>query len=312
MDKILIALGGNALLRNGDDRTYESQVKRASEAFEKLYDIIKDNDVVITHGNGPQVGDIMIQNDMAKSVTPPMPIDVCGSMSQGLIAQILLTSYESVRKRLSGDGKSPVYVLTRTLVDEKDEAFENPSKFVGPFYSRDEAMAIMKEKGWPMKQQGQKGWRRVVPSPMPRSIVEKDAILSLLSTGYVPICVGGGGTPVIRNSSGIVGIEAVIDKDLASSVLASSLGFERLMILTDVDNVFINYGKPNEKSIGKITLAEIEQLYRNGTFPEGSMGPKVKSAIQFLRNGGKVVNITSLERCYDALTGDYGTVILPD
>jgi carbamate kinase len=310
MEKILIALGGNALLRNGDNRTYESQVKRASEAFEKLYGIIRDNYVVITHGNGPQVGDILIQNDMAKSVTPAMPIDVCGSMSQGLIAQILLTSYERVRSKLSGDGKPPVYIVTRTLVDENDKAFENPSKFVGPFYTESEAKSIMKEKGWPFKQQGQKGWRRVVPSPIPQSIVEKDAVSSLLLSGYLPLCVGGGGTPVIRKPSGIIGVEAVIDKDLASSVLASSLGFERLMILTDVDNVFLNYGKPDERSIGKISLGEMEELYRAGNFPEGSMGPKIKSAIQFLRKGGKVVNITSLELCYDALNRDSGTVIL--
>ena len=308
MESRVIALGGNALLRNSDKRTYESQLKRAEEAFRHLNGIIQDNLAVVSHGNGPQVGDILIQNEMSRERTPSMPLFACGSMSQGVIGDILLSAYDSVR--LKGTNmKDPAYVITRTLVDVMDPAFQNPTKYIGPFYQREMAEELASKSGWAIKEQDGKGWRRVVPSPEPIRIIERDVIRHLLDAGVLPICTGGGGTPVAEINGKLSGVEAVIDKDLASSVLATSLSFQRFMILTDVPNVFVNYGKTGQKAVRHVTLDSLKEMYAEKQFPAGSMGPKVKAAIRFLESGGQTVNITSLENCGNAIEEGSGTVV---
>ena len=224
MERILIAFGGNALLRNGDDSSYEMQLRRATEAMEKIWKVVLDNEVIITHGNGPQVGNILLQNEHSRDITHPMPLHACGSMSQGLIGEILITAYDEMKSRY-GVSKDAAVIFTRTVVNEDDEAFHNPSKPIGPYYSSEDAGKYMKESGWVMKEEPGKGFRRVVPSPYPVDIAERSAIFSMLASGYLPICVGGGGIPVIKTVSGYRGVDAVIDKDLASSLMAFRMGF---------------------------------------------------------------------------------------
>lgn len=308
MERILIALGGNALLQKGDFPTFDSQVKRATDAFEKLSMVIPDHEILITHGNGPQVGNILIQNETSADTVPPMPLDVCGSMSQGLISQILTTAYEDVRTRI-GLSKESISVFTRTIVNPDDPAFRTPSKPIGPFYTEDDARKLMKTRHWAMKDDSGRGWRRLVPSPTPLEIVEKRVIINLLRENFLPVSTGGGGTPMIRKDGKLIGVEAVIDKDLASSVLASSTGCSRLLILTDVRNAYLNYGKPEQKAIDHIPVDQISQYYNEKQFGGGSMGPKVLAAINFIRNGGTVANITSIENCFEALNGESGTII---
>lgn len=308
MDRIVIALGGNALLQKNDVPSFQTQLIRATEAFRNIAEIITEDQVVITHGNGPQVGNIALQNEYAKEYAYPMPLDVCGAMSQGLIGEALSLAYGRVKYDL-GLSKEMSVVVTRTIVDENDVAFINPSKPVGPYYSKEEAERLTKEKGWVIKEDSGKGWRRLVASPDPIEIVEKPSILSLLNDGFLPVGVGGGGIPVFKKNGYFVGAEAVIDKDLASSQLASSIESKRLIILTDVSNAFINFGKKDQKAIGEITYSELEELYNLGMFGKGSMDPKIKGALRFLKKGGEVANITSLSNAKNALESKSGTVV---
>lgn len=309
MERMVIALGGNALQQKGDPATFDSQLSRAKTAFVVLSRIIPDHEVLITHGNGPQVGNILIQNETSKDVVPPMPLDACGSMSQGLIGQLLVTAYEEIRNRY-GISKEPVTVFTRTLVDPGDPAFHTPTKPIGPFYTQEEAAALMAKNHWQMKNDAGRGWRRLVASPYPKEILERRIILGLLRQNFLPISTGGGGIPVVKTNGFYQGVEAVIDKDLASSVLAASIGCSRLMILTDVPNAFIDYGKPDQKAIGTVTLNEAVELYDQMHFGSGSMAPKVLAAINFIKNGGKISHITSLDNSYKALYEGSGTTIV--
>ncbi|MCL5665583.1 MAG: carbamate kinase [Candidatus Thermoplasmatota archaeon] len=306
---IVIALGGNALLRNGDVADYETQYGRARGALQSLAPVLKNNSIVMTHGNGPQVGNILIQNESVSSV-PAMPLHSCGSMSQGLIAEFITMAYTSVRKSM-GINKNIVQIFTRTLVRNDDSAFSNPTKPIGPSYSRDEAYLLMNTRKWIMKEYEGKGWRRVVPSPEPVSVLEKEGIISIMKSGAIPLCVGGGGIPVVESDGDIIPVDAVIDKDLASSLLATEIGADILMILTDVDHVYVDFKKENQKQIGKISYAEMNDLYSSGKFEDGSMGPKVKAALNFIRNGGKTAFITSLDKGNEALKEHFGTVIIP-
>ncbi len=307
MARILIALGGNALLQNGDARTYETQKERAYKAFKLLNGVLEKEDVIITHGNGPQVGDIMARNEDSGDLPPSMPVHACGSMSQGLIGEMLLEAYEMVRAE-SGIGKIASVTLTRSLVDSNDPAFENPTKPVGRSYEKEEAIAIMKEKGWNMAETD-RGWRRVVPSPVPTDILEKDVIMNNLSNGFLPICTGGGGIPVKKEGNFYTGVDAVIDKDLASSVLAYLLEMDELIILTDVKNVYINYGKVNQEALEKVSLEVAKKYHDEGQFGKGSMGPKVKAAILFLEHGGKIARIGNLNEALAVVRGESGTII---
>ncbi len=306
--KVVIALGGNALAKPGQKGTSEEQFRTAMQSVRDIVKMIEHGwEVVITHGNGPQVGSILLQQDVAKSVVPPMPLDVCVAQSQGqigyMIQQCMFNSLAS-----SGIKKSVAAVATQVLVDKDDPAFENPTKPVGPVYRYDEALMRLKEGYIMSRQKG--GWRIVVPSPDPISIIESDAIRNLIDSGIIVIAVGGGGIPVVRRNGGIEGREAVIDKDLASERLASAIGADVLLILTNVDAVYLNYGSENQKELKEVKLKEVEDYYRQGQFPPGSMGPKILAAIRFLENGGKKAIISSIEHAWDALEGKAGTQIV--
>lgn len=306
--KVLIAFGGNALLRNGDDSTFDSQLKRATEAFERISDVILDNGVIITHGNGPQVGNILLQNEASYKVAKPMPLHACGAMSQGLIGEILAEAYNSVKLR-HGIMKEASVILTRTVVDQEDPAFLNPTKPIGPYYPKETAEELMKTRKWQMKEEGGKGYRRLVPSPAPKDIVERSAIFNCLNDGFMPICAGGGGIPVVKSQRGYMGVDAVIDKDLASSLLARILEVDRFVILTDVSGVYRNFGQQNEELISKIKASELEKELDAGIFPKGSMGPKVRAALDFARMTGKPAHIGSLDEAGKVVEGKAGTII---
>lgn len=310
MEKFVIAFGGNALLRNGDVPSFQSQYERAVEAFNGIWEILEENSVVITHGNGPQVGNILLQNENSKGVIPPMPLHACGSMSMGLIGHIMSLAYDNVRLQ-RGFSKEPIVIITRTLVSEDDPAFSNPSKPIGPFYTKQEADTLMNDLKWSMKEDSGRGWRRLVPSPAPMDIMERNSIIRLLADGFQPIAVGGGGIPVIRQRGKLVGVEAVIDKDLASSLLASIIDAHSFMILTDVPFAYTNYGTKDQEKIGRIKFDELQELYNKGFFASGSMGPKIKAAIEFVRKGGQRSIITSIENSRKASMEQTGTIVLP-
>lgn len=312
MKRIVIALGGNALLRKGQKGTYQEQLENAKRTAKFLADVIeKGYEVVITHGNGPQVGAIMLQNEIAKEVVPPFPLDVANAETQALIGYMI---QQSLKNELNARGidKEIVTLITQVVVDEDDPAFNNPTKFIGPYYTEEEAKKLMQEKGWIIKPDPRGGWRRVVPSPDPKDIVEKNIIRDLVNQGFIVITAGGGGIPVVKTDHGYEGIEAVIDKDLASALVGKIVRADTLLILTDVEYVLLNYKKPNQKPIKQMSASEAEKYYREGHFPPGSMGPKVLACIRFVRWGGKKGIIGHLERATEALEGKTGTVILPD
>ncbi len=310
MKTVVLAVGGNALLRPGDKGTAVEQMLRARETAEAIYPLFESYKVVITHGNGPQVGAILLQNENSRNVVPPMPLDVCGAMSQGEIGYFLAQSfYEVIRNK--GIDKSVVAILTRVIVDEKDPAFKNPTKPIGPFYTEEEAKKLAREKGWHVIEDSGRGWRRVVPSPDPLGIVEKDAIRRLIDSGFIAIAVGGGGIPVIRKNGKLQGVEGVIDKDLASATLARDIRAEKMIILTSVEQVYLNFGTPKQMGIGEMSVDEAERYMKEGHFKKGSMYPKILASIRFIRNGGEEVLITSPEKLMDALNGNTGTRVYP-
>ena len=308
MDRIVIALGGNALLQKSDIASFETQVGRAIEAFRSLSSAISENQVVITHGNGPQVGNILLQNEHSKEVAHPMPLHACGSMSQGLIGEVLSMAYDRVKYE-QGLSKEISVIMTRTVVREDDPAFSNPSKPIGPFYTKEQAESLMKTDSWAMKEDSGRGWRRLVASPQPVEIVERGTLLHLLSDGFLPVGVGGGGIPVFRKNGFYEGAEAVIDKDLASSALATSIEAEKLLILTDVENAYINFGKEDQKAIHDVSYPEMKDYYDSGYFASGSMGPKIRAALNFIEKGGRTAAITSLPNASKAIKENFGTII---
>ncbi len=306
--KIVVALGGNALLKAGQKGTVEEQYENIETACQQLVQLAHNHDLVITHGNGPQVGKIHLQNETASDKTPPMPLDICGAMSQGQIGYIL---QQGMCKELARQGveKEVATIVTRVQVDKDDPSFQNPTKPIGSFYSKEEAEAFMKEKNevW-VEDKARGGWRKVVPSPMPARIVEEEVVKKLIDSGCMVIAAGGGGIPVVADQPyGYKGIEAVIDKDLAGELLATIVDADVLMILTDVREVYINYGQPDQKKLGVVTVAEMEKYEQEGHFGAGSMGPKVKAALRFARRKGKTAIITSLEQAVEALSGIGGT-----
>lgn len=268
--------------------------------------IAKGYNVVITHGNGPQVGNILIQNEEAEEHVPPMPLDVCGAQSQGMIGYMIQRSLTK-HLRARGIERTVVTLVTEVVVDEEDPAFRNPTKPIGPFYSRERAEQLAKERKFIFREDAGRGFRRVVPSPDPKYLVEREAIRHLVRAGIIVIASGGGGIPVVERDGGLVGVEAVIDKDLAAERLASDVQAGTLLILTDVERVSLNYGKKNERPIDEMSVEEAEMYLRKGHFAPGSMGPKVQAAVRFLRSGGSRAIITSLVRGIEALEGRAGT-----
>ncbi len=310
MKTIVIALGGNALQKKGEAATSENQLSNILTTAEHIARIVGDGyQVVLTHGNGPQVGRILLQNDAAKELTPPMPMDVCGAMTQGMIGYHIQQGLSQVLAE-NGIDKPVCTLVTQVEVDRNDQAFQNPSKPVGPFYTEEEAMALQREKGYAMKKDANRGWRRVVPSPLPLKIVEIETVRSLVNSGCIVVTVGGGGIPVCRIDGKYVGVETVIDKDFASEVAAEQLDADILMILTEVDNVCVNFGKPDEKAILSATPDELDAWAAEGQFAPGSMLPKVQAASWFVRSKpGRTAVITSLENAMAGLKGEAGTTI---
>ncbi|MDK2384767.1 MAG: carbamate kinase [Candidatus Korarchaeota archaeon] len=306
---ITIALGGNALLQYGQKGTFEEQLANARRTSRQLVELLRRGyRLVITHGNGPQVGAILLQQEAATDQVPPMPLHACGAMSQGLIGYMIQQSMINELKRAEMD--VPVAtVVTQVLVDREDPAFQNPTKFIGPWYPEEEAKR-KEEQGWVMKYDVGKGWRRVVPSPDPIGQVEIEAIRRMVEAGIVVIASGGGGIPVIDDGE-YEGVDAVIDKDLAGERLATSLDSDLYMILTDVEKVAINFKKPNQRFLDVLTLEEAREYYKEGHFPPGNMGPKVKAAMRFVERTGREAIITSLDKVIEALEGKTGTRIVP-
>ncbi len=305
---ITVALGGNALLQYGQKGTFEEQLANARRTSKQLVELIRRGyDLVVTHGNGPQVGAILLQQEAGESQVPPMPLHACGAMSQGLIGYMIQQSLIN-ELRAAGMDKPVATIVTQVLVDRNDEAFQNPTKFIGPWYPEDAAKE--KEKlGWVMKYDVGKGWRRVVPSPDPIAQVEIEAIKRMVDAGILVIASGGGGIPVVDESE-LEGVDAVIDKDLAGERLATSLGSDVYMILTDVEKVAINFKKPSQKFIDVMTLEEARAYYNEGHFPPGNMGPKVRAAMRFVERTGNIAIITSLDKVIEALEGKTGTRII--
>lgn len=306
--KLVVALGGNALVKPGQEGTSEQQFETTRQTVEAIVQMIEHgHEVVLTHGNGPQVGSILLQQEIAKEVTPAMPLDVCGAMSQGQIGYMMAQCMTAALHDRQLD-KRVATVVTQVLVDGDDPAFEHPTKPVGPVYRHDDALRRLRE-GYRMTQQ-KGGWRIVVPSPDPRSILESAVIEQLIDAGHVVVAVGGGGIPVVEQNGSIVGVEAVIDKDLAAEKLASEIEADALLALTDVEAVYLNYGEDDEQKLEEVTLDEMEQHYRDGQFPPGSMGPKVLAAIRFLKNGGSAAIVASIDNAWQALQGNAGTRIV--
>jgi len=307
----VIAFGGNAILPADSSGTQKEQFDNAKKAVEKVSELAKRNfDLVIVHGNGPQVGNLLLQMDMASHVIPPFTIDVADAMTEGSMGYMLQIWLENYMRKLSLD-KEVATVLTPVLVDPEDPAFENPTKPVGPFYTEERARKLAKEKGWKVVEDSGRGWRRVVPSPAPIDILNKRVIKDLVEDGIIVIAGGGGGIPVIINRDGLIeGVEAVIDKDLTAALIGRIIKADMLITLTAVDQVYINFGKPDQKALRKVTIEEMEKYLAEGQFPPGSMGPKIKAAIEFLKNGGKEVLITSAKKLKSALDGKAGTRII--
>ncbi len=306
----VVALGGNALQRSNEKGTIEEQIKNTQATMENVIGLLEEGyDLVISHGNGPQVGSILLQNDAGESTyqVPSMPIDVAVSQTQGSIGYLLEKAFrnKTAEKNIH---KEVVTLVTMVQVDKNDPAFTNPTKRVGKIYTKEEANKLAKEKGWVFKEEKKEisGWRRVVPSPKPLDIVNKETIKQLTEAGIIVIASGGGGIPVYIENGKIQGVEAVIDKDLASALMATLIEADELYILTDVPYVYLDYGTDHQKALEHLSIEDAKKYLKEGKFGEGSMAPKIRAAIQFIKNGGKKAVITESTKLYDK---KYGTKI---
>ncbi len=310
---VVLALGGNAITREFEEGDIAQQFANTRRSLIGVIELIKRGDrVVITHGNGPQVGNALIRVEESRHLVPPLPLGVIVADLEGgmgyMIEQCLQNKLNERNIKLP-----TATVLTQVFVDKDDPSILNPSKFVGPFFNKDQIKELEEVRGWTIKEDSGRGFRRVVPSPVPKQIVEKDIIKLLLENGVIVIAAGGGGIPVYKEESGwLEGVDGVIDKDLASAVLATDIHADELIILTGVEHVAINFNRPDQKQLHKVTVSEMEAYYDQGHFPAGSMGPKIRAAINFIRNGGQKVIITSIDNSLDAICRDSGTVIIPD
>jgi len=311
--RVLVALGGNAILKHRTSGTAEEQMHNVREVCRLIAGLVQSGyHVAVTHGNGPQVGDILLKNEMAKKTLPPMPLDICGAESQGMIGYMLQQSLDN-ELRLLGIDRRIATVLSQTLVDADDPAFSEPRKPIGPFYTALEASKLKEERGFSLVNDAGRGYRRVVPSPNPVEIIEGGMVRTLYEDGCLVVASGGGGVPVIRDQkTGILkGVEAVVDKDRSAAVLARMIGASIFLILTDVDNAYLDYERPGQKALSRITVAEAKTYLAAGHFPKGSMRPKIESAVKFLESGGETAIITSPRLAGEALAGKAGTIIVP-
>jgi len=307
----VIALGGNAILQPGQRGTFAEQMKNVETTCQQLAQMVESGKykIIITHGNGPQVGNLLLQNETAKDVAAPMPLYVCGAESQGLIGYMMQQTLHNLLVDKGKGGIPIATVVTQVVVDKQDQAFQNPTKPVGPFYSEEEAKKLESEKGYHIKEDAGRGWRRVVPSPDPIEIFEKEAVRQLVEARSIVIASGGGGIPVLKEGEKLVGVDAVIDKDLAGERLAVDVEAKIFLVLTDVDQVKLNYKTPQEKGLSQITVEEAKKYHAEGHFAKGSMEPKVRAAIRFIEAGGERAIITSLDKAVAALDGKAGTTI---
>ncbi len=314
MKTAVVAIGGNAILRSGEEATLSNQIKNLRQTCSYLAKMIKSGyDIVITHGNGPQVGDILLQNEIARNEVPAMPLDVCVAESQGEIGYMISQALTEELRKI-GVEKVVTCIITRALVDRNDPALKTPTKPIGPYYSEEDAEDL-KKKGWTMREDRKRGgYRRLVPSPRPIDIIEVTALKRMIFGGEgqaeIVVASGGGGVPVARMDGELVGLEAVVDKDLAAAVLACAIQEKLLILLTDVDQVYLDFNSKEPKPLSRVTLNEIIRYNEQGQFPPGSMGPKIDAAIQFLRCGGEEVVITSHDKLENALEGSAGTHIV--
>jgi carbamate kinase len=307
----VVAVGGNALIRDKDHLAIADQFEQAAVTARHIADMIEAGwNVIVTHGNGPQMGFILRRSELSIHEVAPVPMDYAGADLQGAIGYMFVKAFrnEFRRRKLK---RQPVAVVTETLVDRNDPAFLDPTKPIGSHMDEAEASKLAKQQGWVVKEDAGRGWRRVVPSPMPKKIVDLDALKTLASAGYVVIGCGGGGIPVIEDENGnIRGIEAVIDKDLASSLLARTIGADLFMVSTGVERVAINFNKPNQKWLDRITVTEARRYFAEDQFDKGSMGPKIQALVDYIEAGGKTGLITNAENIGRALAGQTGTVIV--
>ncbi len=306
---IVVALGGNAIIEEGTEGTIEQQFANTRKSLDAIVGMIQEgHKVVLTHGNGPQAGVHLIRNEAASSQVPPSPLNVIVADTQGSMGYMIAQCLSNALLK-AGVKKDVVTVITQVEVDPADPSMQNPTKYVGPFYKA-EQVEKMRERGWVIKEDPGRGFRRVVPSPIPLDVIEKETIKDLIDDGKIVIAVGGGGVPVKREADGTLsGVDAVIDKDRASALLANLIGADELVILTGVDRVAINFKKPDQKFFDRMTVAECEQYLKEGQFPKGSMGPKIEAACDFIKRGGDKVVITTMENATLAVDGRAGTVI---
>ena len=308
--RLVVAIGGNAIHPEDIEGTSGEQVELAKSTAHALLPLaLTDNELIITHGNGPVVGKILMRQALTRDRISPMPLDICVAHSQGGIAYLLMQAMENALREADNE-RHVACLLTQVEVDPNDPAFERPNKPIGPFFDVTQAKAIEAELGWSMREDSGRGWRHVVPSPMPRHVCDISLVRTLVRRGTIVIAGGGGGIPVIRGPKGVRhGVAAVIDKDLTSALMANVLGIDLLMLLTAVPKVAIDFGKPTQRELDHISLGELKHLQAEGHFPPGSMGPKVDAAVRFLEGGGSKVIIADLAHAMDALQGKTGTHI---
>lgn len=298
---VVLALGGNALSPLGGTGTHDEQERNAALMARSVCSLMwTGREVVVVHGNGPQVGNLALQQEEGAAFVAPQPLFALGGMTQGQLGSLLALA---LRKAAGPHGPDVVSVVTHALVDPSDEAFSRPTKPIGPFFTAGEARAHAAERGWTVAEDSGRGWRRVVPSPEPVGLLEAPAIRALTTQGFVVVAAGGGGVPVIATKDGYRGVDAVIDKDYAAASLATSLGADALVLVTSVEAVLLDYGTPRQRPIEEITVDDAERHLADGQFPEGSMGPKVRAAVRFLRSGGEVAVITTPALVYASLEG---------
>jgi carbamate kinase len=298
----VVALGGNAITKKGEEDTISRQFANTRESLHGIVELIRDGyNLVISHGNGPQVGNAIFRVELARDKAPILPLGVCVADTEGGMGYMI---EQSLQNRLKKEGipRDVVTIVTQVIVDENDPSIQEPSKFIGQFYTRQEAKKFAKERGWVMKEDRAKTWRRVVPSPIPLEIVEKKTIKTLVESGVIVIAAGGGGIPVyVMENGALEGVDAVIDKDRASAILARDIGAELLLILTDAEKVALNYGTLLQVNLDTLTVEEAKKYLKENHFPPGSMGPKIEAAITFLESGGKEVIVTSIPKAYEAV-----------
>jgi carbamate kinase len=310
--RVLVALGGNAMTAPDGRARVEDQIAAAQVAMSCVADLVASGvDVLLTHGNGPQVGNLLVKNELAAAVVPPVPLDWCGAQTQATLGLVLCNTLElelqhrEVRRRTAA-------LVTRTRVDPDDPGFTRPTKPIGRYLSHEEAEPLM-EHGQHFENRGERGWRRVVPSPEPLEILDAPAVTALMDAGYLVIAAGGGGIPVVREPDGSLrGVESVIDKDLAAALLADTVGVDRLLVATDVEHAVLGFGTPEARPIERVTLAEMRGYAAEGHFASGSMGPKVEAVCRYVEKSGQPGVITSLDNIVAGVRLQSGTVVLPN